>query len=351
MPQETTNQVCPICGDNYLINSKPLESFPGVRNECERCGTYKIDRVLIYPGDPPWAKVRHLVSAWVRRENKGGITPIVGKGVTTIEQASNPEWWVNQYLNLGFPKTTMEKVDALLIILSANVGGDLRAYISLKPSFISEIAAVNMQEIKGLIHILEEFGFVEITNDSYTCRISGRGWLRIDELRKTMLTGDSAFVAMWFSEHTKNYREAVIAAIVHCGYRPIIVDQEEYSGFIMDQVISLLKQARFVIADFTCRSEEVSADGVKNGVRGGVYWESGMAYGLGKPLIHTCEDNHESRTRIHFDVDQYNTIFWQQNNLNTSIRPIEEANKNPTFAEKLVARILSLVGQGSYKEE
>ena len=76
-----------------------------------------------------------------------------------------------------------------------------------------------------------------------------------------------------------------------------------------------------------------------------------MAYGLGKPLIHTCEDTPESKERIHFDVDQYNTIYWHQDDVSAHIRPIDEANKNPTFAEKLVARILALVGQGSYKTE
>lgn len=156
---------------------------------------------------------------------------------------------------------------------------------------------------------------------------------------------------MWFSEVTSEYRNAVIAAVEFCGYKPIIVDQEQYSDFIMNQVITFIRQAKFVIADFTCLPEATLDGKVKNGVRGGVYWESGMAYGLGKPLIHTCEDSTESKDRIHFDVDQYNTLYWEQEELSTDIRPMDEPHENPVFAEKLVARILALVGKGSYKPE
>jgi nucleoside 2-deoxyribosyltransferase len=352
MSQETANKFCPVCGESYLKNSRSLESFPGLRNECERCGTYKIDNALIFSNDPPWAKVRHLVSAWVRRENNAGMTPIVFKGAD-IKDISNSEWWEKQFRSMGFPETTNEKLDALLLAYAESVSGNYQERVKIdRPELISIVAAKNIDEIKGLTDLLEQMGRLKKVEKAFgALTISAEGWLKIDEFRKANIASNTAFIAMWFSEQTRKYREAVIAALEHCGYRPIVIDQEQYSGFIMDQVVSLLRQARFVIADFTCRAEKAIDGGVIDGVRGGVYWESGMAYGLGKPLIHTCEDNPESKARIHFDVDQYNTIFWQQDNLNTDIRPIEETNKNSTFAEMLVARILALVGQGNYKAE
>ena len=84
-----------------------------------------------------------------------------------------------------------------------------------------------------------------------------------------------------------------------------------------------------------------------NGVRGGVYWEAGMAYGLARPIIHTCEDNTESRSRIHFDVHQYNTIFWTEADLDTEIRSLDQPRRNPNFAEKLAVRILATAGRGN----
>lgn len=151
---------------------------------------------------------------------------------------------------------------------------------------------------------------------------------------------------MWFSDITLNYRNTVVAAVEYCGYKPIIVDQQEYNDFIMNQVVSLIKQSRFLIADFTSRPEFEKDGYVKNGVRGGVYWEAGMAYGLGKTVIHTCEDNLDSRNRIHFDVGQYNTIFWKEEELKTEIRPLDQSTSNPNFTEKLVARILATIGKG-----
>ena len=182
--------------------------------------------------------------------------------------------------------------------------------------------------------------------------ITAKGWLHLDEIRKSEVLSNSAFIAMWFSDKsTKEYSNAVISAVEYCGYKPVIVDQEQYNGFVMDQVVSLVKQARFLIADFTSRPETIIDGKVKNGVRGGVYWEAGMAYGENKPVIHTCEENADARARIHFDVDQYNTIFWKSDDLNTEIRSLDETRENPTFAETLVARILATVGRGSYQSE
>jgi hypothetical protein len=119
----------------------------------------------------------------------------------------------------------------------------------------------------------------------------------------------------------------------------------------MDQVITFIRQARFVVADFTSGPEEVEGEKVKGGARGGVYWEAGFGYGLGKPVIHTAEDSDDTRRRIHFDVDQYNTIFWRPDELTEEIRDLTTVGRDATFPEQLAMRILALVGRGSYEPE
>ena len=80
---------------------------------------------------------------------------------------------------------------------------------------------------------------------------------------------------------------------------------------IMDKIINFIDEARFVIADFTCIPEEQSDSGrPKCGVRGGVYYEAGYAKGLKLEVIHTCCIN--SQPRMHFDIQQKNTIFWKK---------------------------------------
>lgn len=334
---------CSICDHPNIKILKPNNLIFTL--QCERCGTYNIEiNHIKRKSDMPWNEVGYLVSAWIRRQNKANLIPTIGEGIDPNFFYS-PEHWINTYNNMGFPETTNEKLDALMLGYSELVKGDYKKQISYGlEHLVSEIAAENVQQVNGLTDFLKELGYI----DEHP-RITAKGWQRIDELKKINLTtGNSAFVAMWFADETKKYRDSVIAAINYCGYKSIIIDQQEYNDFIMNQVVALIKQSKFVVADFTSRPEIEKEGKVKNGVRGGVYWEAGMAYGLGKPVIHTCEDNIDSRNRIHFDVDQYNTIFWKNEELGTDILPLEQNNPNPKFAEKLAARIIATVGKGTY---
>ena len=338
---------CPICGENYVRDSRLLENGVTIYHQCDRCGSFYIDHTLTNLGVTPWNAVKHLVSAWVRRENRTSNTiPIIAKGASWAD-VSSPEWWESQFTYLGFPTNFNEKLDALLVAYGELANGIYDATVTLMPSLIAEIAAKNLQEVAGLSTLLAQLEYLtRISPGVY--EISAKGWLQIEELRNKLSESNSAFVAMWFNEITTNYRKAVIAAIEYCGYKPIIVDQQEFNDFVMNQVISSIRQSRFLIADFTSRPE-IDDGKVKNGVRGGVYWEAGMAYGFGIPVIHTCEDSPASRNRIHFDVNQYNTIFWKEEELGSDIRSLDQTRTNPNFAEKLAVRILATIGQGSSK--
>jgi hypothetical protein len=344
MVQDAKNLNCPICEGNIVTRHERSENLPWVfKIECERCGKFKISDLFIEDKNPPWRDVRHFVSAWIRRQNKMGQIPMIDEA----EDASTlflPEW-ADQFRHMGFPETIDEKLDALLLGYADSVASNYGRQFSFGiPHYIADVAAKNQEEIDGLNQLLDELEFI----DKRYPTIRAKGWLHIDKLRKTTVASDSAFVAMWFDNSTKKFRDAAIAAIKYCGYKVTIVDQQEYNDFIMNQVISLIRQSRFLVADFTSRPE-IEKDGkVNNGVRGGVYWEAGMAYGLGRPVIHTCQDSTESRSRIHFDVTQYNTIFWKENELDTEIRSLDNPITNPNFAEKLAARILATVGKGSH---
>lgn len=334
---------CPICNDPHLEETPtPLPNYNRNKYKCKRCGTFGLDNFLETINNPYFDRVRHLVSAWIRQQNKLGVlNVVVGQGMD-VER----EDWPLAFERMGFPETTGEKLNALLLAYADRAGADYQHVINQSdPSLISEVAARDASELGGLTQLLVQLKYLERSGS----RINAHGWLRVDELRRIVSDSDSAFVAMWFDESTTAYRRAVTKAMEYCHYRPIIVDQEQFNGFIMDKVISLVRQARFLIADFTARPECIDGSGVLcQGVRGGVYWEAGMAYGMGKPVIHTCQDSPEAKARIHFDVDQYNTIFWKDDELCIKIRELESHNEKPTFAERLVARIIKTVGQGTW---
>ena len=75
------------------------------------------------------------------------------------------------------------------------------------------------------------------------------------------------------------------------------------------------------------------------GVRGGVYYEAGYAKGQNKQVILTCKDTKDARGRVHFDLQQVNTIFWEERDGN-----LMAGGQN--LVDILRERIIFTVGKG-----
>jgi len=91
----------------------------------------------------------------------------------------------------------------------------------------------------------------------------------------------------------------------------------------MDRIIALIRESKFVVADFT-----------RN--RGGVYYEAAFAAGRDIPVVHVCAAdclNAESDDAIHFDVKHLNFIPWTSDALRA-------------FTDRLRDRILAVFGRG-----
>ncbi|MBI2832392.1 MAG: hypothetical protein HYX79_09065 [Chloroflexi bacterium] len=343
-PQPT----CPICGDSIAKAPTPSERWD-LQCECDRCGGrfgYSPDLL----GNASFEGVRHLVSAWIRRQIESGVQrPIVPPaGATDFTLIGR---WLENLKYAGFPETVSQKQDALLQAYADIVKDEIGKVIKphLYPHLISEIAARNRDEVKALNQLLHQRNYIDFSGGE-NLTLKANGWNRIEEMGKATSFSDSAFVAMWFNPYTEEYRRAVTKALQHCGYKPLVVDEADFNGFIMDQVLALIRQSRFIIADFTCLPEVQEGQIVKHGVRGGVYWEAGLAFGMNKPVIHTCKDNEDCRRRLHFDVAQYRTLFWRPDELTGDIDDLTKPIANPNFAEKLAQHILGTIGKGNYTE-
>ena len=146
----------------------------------------------------------------------------------------------------------------------------------------------------------------------------------------------------WFdAEHTTAIRDAIKEAIVASGYLPIVIDEVPHSDFIMNRVINEINESRFIVADFTSVKENESDDRIKGGVRGGVYFEAGYARGQRKKVFHTCRWDSESEKRLHFDVKQINTLFWEPDDT----KGIKNRDK---FIDDLKQSIWAEGGKGSH---
>ena len=66
---------CPICGENYLTGTPvALQNYDANRYDCMRCGTFDLDNFFRLGFDEEFDQVKHFVSAWIRQQNKAGIT-------------------------------------------------------------------------------------------------------------------------------------------------------------------------------------------------------------------------------------------------------------------------------------
>ena len=126
------------------------------------------------------------------------------------------------------------------------------------------------------------------------------------------------FCAMWFNPSVRFiYDDAIAPAIRAAGYEPLRIDGKEHNKRIDDEIVAAIRSARFLVADLT-------------GHRGGVYYEAGLAHGLELEVIFTCRE----KRATHFDIRQYNTIYWTPDQM-------------PDFKQRIEKRILaSSIGRG-----
>jgi hypothetical protein len=145
--------------------------------------------------------------------------------------------------------------------------------------------------------------------------ISAKGLLYLEGVTNPKST--VGFCAMWFNAQVAAlWSEAIEPAICAAGYEPLRIDSKQHNGKIDDEIMASIRGAKFVVADFT-------------GNRGGVYYEAGFAHGLDLPVIFMCREGDD----LHFDIRQYNCIFWKSDNLDDA-------------RERLKNRILATLGKG-----
>lgn len=149
------------------------------------------------------------------------------------------------------------------------------------------------------------------------------GWDYLEILSDSGNKSNSGFVAMWFdpSVHPA-WLGAIGPGVQDAGYEAIRIDTVEHNNRIDDEIVAAIRACRFLVADFT-------------GQRGGVYYEAGLAHGLGKQVVWLCRD--DELNKVHFDTRQYNFILWSPNRLSE-------------LRTKLRHRIEATLGKGTFRK-
>lgn len=92
------------------------------------------------------------------------------------------------------------------------------------------------------------------------------------------------------------YEQGIEPALKNAGWTPVRMDRMQHNERIDDKIVAEIKRAGMVVADFTDNKQ-------------GVYFEAGLAAGLGIPVVWTVRD--ADLDYVHFDTRQYNHIVWR----------------------------------------
>jgi hypothetical protein len=158
--------------------------------------------------------------------------------------------------------------------------------------------ARSAEEAEAYLSYLEQQGLIDrdATFDGTGCILTIPGWQRVEPVRQVGGTPGTCFIAMWFDpEMNEAYEFGIVPAVGDCGFSALRVDRKEHNNQITDEIMAGIRNAEFMVDDFTKR-------------RHGVYYEAGFARGLGREVIYCCRtDSFDDR---HFDTSVINHIVW-----------------------------------------
>lgn len=315
---------CPIClTQDVEVRNHPTKDAKQVA--CAQCGEYTISRSAFVNLKSVEDEQRWKVSAWLLEYLPPALTShdIEQAVLAPVPRIARRADRMLRSIHKKFPAGKEFSVDSLGHWKAHKNPPGGSAIIFGGALVSSPLVPIgwnrDLDEMLFMVTevLCNEMGLL-VSQNNHQYRVSPKGLLylegRSDEI------SSMGFCAMWFgAEVTPLWTQVIEPAIRSSGFEPMRIDSKQHNGKIDDEIMASIRAARFVVADFT-------------GNRGGVYYEAGFAHGLGLPVIFMCREGDE----LHFDVRQYNCIFWKPDEL-------VEAQ------ERVKNRILATLGQGPLK--
>lgn len=299
------NTKCRICGMDAVQGPDwVIQTF-----DCLRCGQYQFDSTV------GWLEVKspqHMVrlSGWTREQNAAGITPNITPDVSRRVAA------------MALPSLRERARKALKIVTKEY--GDLHSWYDPQDiartnyEMLGSTYSLEPSEVLDLFEILFFEGLLlssNVLSNNGLFHLSVPGLLAVEDMSRSSVDSLQGFVAMDFADSMRDaWTSGFDPAIRAAGFMPMRIDAKDYVGGITDEIISEIRQSRFLVADYT-------------GQKAGVYFEAGFALGFGITVIPTCRS--DQITGLHFDIRHLNTLPW---------------NTPHDLAQTLAQRIRAVVG-------
>lgn len=275
---------CEVCGQSGQHSENA--GAERVRVTCERCGTFEWQ-----PFAQKWTPLtddqRVNLSALIREQNAVGIFPFLqAEAIQQIVRKSRPR--------------LRERALLALAAIVQEVGYELHKTVSFDSTvkFQAISYSANQKELSLLLGILQDDGHIVVVDAfGHTVRMTPAGLIQAEELSRPNAPYLQGFVAMSFDSSMNDaYAFGFDQGIRAAGYRAFRIDNKQHVNGISDEIISEIRRSRFLIADYTDQ-------------KSGVYFEAGVAVGLGIPVFATCHERDFDKR--HFDIRHINTLKWQ----------------------------------------
>lgn len=320
--------VCPVCTNaDAKVESHATQDASVV--DCPQCGNFTISREAVINLRNEDDSTRWKISAWISEFPPPMVTSTdidmaLESAVPSLQhRADRMLRWIATAFPPGtqFSLTDLGRWKAWENEPGSSVtifGGSLTASC-LTP--IGWNRTIDEMEFMVTDVLCNEMGLLA-GQKNWPYQVSPKGLLYLEGRRESV--SSIGFCAMWFdAEVLPLWSEVIEPAVRASGYEPLRIDGTQHNNKIDDEIIAAIRSARFVVADFTRH-------------RGGVYYEAGLAHGLGLPVVFMCREDHQKE--LHFDIRQYNCIFWK-------LEDLEDAR------ERLKNRLLATLGQGPKRVE
>lgn len=291
VPRPSKYSTCPLCGLDATV--QPSQRFFGDNVDCNRCGSFRLE-----DGVPQgFEQQRHLIAAAIRRLQRSQGSSIRRVSVT-------PESVPNLLAGIGSEGGLLNRLDDTLEFVSAQQTRS-DEFVEYRDKVAVDYPLVLGRDGNEFSHFLQTLaaqGLLEEPKGQSaerrtSFRLTPTGWQVLRELAKTRRRSNQAFVAMWFDDQMQGaWQNGIKAALTDLGYDAKRIDESHGSDKIDDRIIAEIRRSELVVADFT-------------GHRGGVYFEVGLAVGLGIPIVCTCR--RDEVNAAHFDTRQYQHVLWE----------------------------------------
>ena len=273
---------CPICATGASL-------VHGINTHvaCPRCGRFEItgEALSELKTQPLEKRQAATASGWIAESSPPLIKTYDLPRLRTLQAPSVQSRFDRLLLKLR--KETP--------VLGAPVSIDEKSL----PSYVAATYSLGGSELRFIVDSLINRGL--LTGDWRNPVLSHDGYAYIDEHLAKNAESPVGFCAMWFDDEVLPlWKKAIEPGIEAAGYEPLRLDKHEHNNRIDEEIIASIRRARFLVADLTKH-------------RQGVYFEAGLAMGLGLPVIWMVRDDELDAT--HFDNRQFNFIVWTPDKL------------------------------------